>query len=158
MHSVARSVLCIFLLLFAIPALAQSAAGANPNTSTLIGTVRNAHQRRPIADVFVTASSPSLQGELRVSTDAQGSYRIPQLPPGDYTLTFEKEGFKVHTRSAVQLRLNRTRQVDVELLTAPPEEPVRVIGVPPTIDQGCTLSPGVELGPDFIKRTRDARP
>ncbi|WP_255208410.1 MULTISPECIES: carboxypeptidase-like regulatory domain-containing protein [unclassified Myxococcus] len=158
MHLFARSVLCFFPLMFALPALAQVDADAHPNTSTFVGRVRHTHQSLPLADVIVTARSPSLQGELMVSTDAEGRYRIPQLPPGDYTLTFEKEGYKVHTRSAVQLRLNRTRQVDVELLTAPPEEPVRVIGVPPTIDQSCTLSPGVELGPDFIKRTRDARP
>ncbi|QDE72158.1 VWA domain-containing protein [Myxococcus xanthus] len=157
MHSVARSVLCVFLLLFALPSLAQADAGTNPNTSTLIGTVRNAHQRRPIADVAVTASSPNLQGELRVSTDAQGSYRIPQLPPGDYTLTFEKEGFKPYTRSAIQLRLNRTRQVDVELLSASQEEPVRIIGAPPTIDVGSTTM-GVNVDQEFIKRIAVARP
>ncbi|NVJ09189.1 von Willebrand factor type A domain-containing protein [Myxococcus sp. AM001] len=157
MHSVARSVLCVFLLLFALPALAQADAGTNPNISTLIGTVRNAHQRRPIADVFVTASSPSLQGELRASTDAQGSYRIPQLPPGEYTLTFEKEGFKPYTRSAIQLRRNRTIRVDVELLAAAPEEPVNVIRAPPTLDVGSTTM-GVNVDQEFIKRIAVARP
>ncbi|NOJ80234.1 YfbK domain-containing protein [Myxococcus xanthus] len=157
MHSVARSVLCVFLLLFALPALAQSDAGTNPNTSTLIGTVLNTHQRRPIANVIVTASSPNLQGELTTSTDAQGSYRIPQLPPGDYTLTFEKEGFKPYRRSAIQLRLNRTTRVDVELLAAASEEPVHVIGTPPTIDVGSTTM-GVNIDQEFIKRIAVARP
>ncbi|QQR44508.1 von Willebrand factor type A domain-containing protein [Myxococcus xanthus] len=157
MHSVARSVLSVFLLLFAFPSLAQPDAGGHPNTSTVIGTVRNAYRRVPVANAVVTASSPNLQGELRVSTDAQGSYRIPQLPPGDYTLTFEKEGFKPYTRSAIQLRLNRTTRVDVELLAAASEEPGRVITAPPTIDVGSTTM-GVNIDQEFIKRIAVARP
>ncbi|WP_240358366.1 carboxypeptidase-like regulatory domain-containing protein [Myxococcus vastator] len=152
MHSVARRVLCVFLLMFALPALAQADADERPNTSTLLGMVRHTHRSLPLADVIVTACSLSLQGALMAVTDAQGSYRIPQLPPGDYTLTFDKEGFKVHTRSDLQLRLDKTLQVDVELLTAPPEEPIRVFGVAPTIDQGCTQSRTVELDLEFIKR------
>ncbi|QDE93838.1 VWA domain-containing protein [Myxococcus xanthus] len=157
MHSVARSVLCVFLLLFALPSLAQADAGEHPNTSTIIGTVRNAYRRVPVANAVVTASSPNLQGELRVSTDARGSYRIPQLPPGDYTLTFEKEGFKPYTRSAIQLRLNRTIRVDVELLSALPAELVGVVGAPPTIDVGSTTM-GVNVNQEFIKRIAVARP
>ncbi|WP_434346834.1 YfbK domain-containing protein [Myxococcus virescens] len=157
MHSVARSVLCVFLLLFALPSLAQADAGEHPNTSTIIGTVRNAYRRVPVANAVVTASSPNLQGELRVSTDARGSYRIPQLPPGDYTLTFEKEGFKPYTRSAIQLRLNRTIRVDVELLSALPAELVGVVGAPPTIDVGSTTM-GVNVDQEFIKRIAVARP
>ncbi|MFP2960835.1 carboxypeptidase-like regulatory domain-containing protein [Myxococcus sp. 1LA] len=157
MHLFVRSVLCVFPLMFALPALAQSDADAHPNTGTFVGTVRHTDQSLPLADVIVTATSDNLQGELMVSTDAEGRYRIPQLPPGDYTLTFEKEGFKAHTRSGVQLRLNRTRQVDVELLTAPPEEPVRVIGDPPSIERGST-SMEVNVDREFIKRIAVARP
>ncbi|WNZ62221.1 carboxypeptidase-like regulatory domain-containing protein [Myxococcus sp. MxC21-1] len=127
MSSSARSVLCVFLLLFALPVLAQSDDCEHPNPSIILGTVRNAHERRPMTDVFVTARSPNLQGELSVSTNAQGRYGIPQLPPGEYTLTFEKEGFQAYTRLAIQLHPNRIIVVGVELLAAAPEEPVRVI-------------------------------
>lgn len=157
MHSVARSVLCVFLLLFALPSLAQPDASEHPNTSTVIGTVRNAYRRVPVANAVVTASSPNLPGELRVSTNEQGSYRIPQLPPGDYTLTFEKEGFKPYTRSAIQLRLNRTVRVDVELISALSAELVGVVGAPPTIDVGSTTM-GVNVDQEFIKRIAVARP
>ncbi|WP_426756025.1 carboxypeptidase-like regulatory domain-containing protein [Myxococcus sp. Y35] len=151
MHSFSRSALGLLLLLFALPVLAQSDACDHPNTSTLIGVVRNAHQRRPIADVIVTARSPSLQGELMVSTDAEGSYYLPQLPPGEYTLTFEKEGFEAYTRSAIQLPLNRIIGVDVELLAAAPEEPVRVRSSPPAVDVGASTV-CVNVDQEFLKR------
>ncbi|NOK01533.1 MULTISPECIES: von Willebrand factor type A domain-containing protein [Myxococcus] len=157
MHSVARSVLCVFLLLFALPALAQPDAGTNPNTSTIIGTVLNSNKRPPLADVTVTASSPSLQGELKTVTDAQGRYRISGLPAGDYTLTFEKQGFKPYTRSSIQLRRDRTIVVNVELLPEVMDEEVSIVGAPPTIDVGSTTM-GVNVDQEFIKRIAVARP
>ncbi|MFP2960838.1 von Willebrand factor type A domain-containing protein [Myxococcus sp. 1LA] len=157
MHSVARSVLCIFLLLFALSSLAQSDAGTNPNTSTIIGTVIDAQSRQPAADVVVTATSDNLQGERTVVTDAQGHYRIPQLPPGAYTLRFEKEQFKPYARSAIQLRLNRTIRVNVELLPESLGEVMEIVGAPPTIDVGSTTM-GVNVDQEFIKRIAVARP
>ncbi|WNG57644.1 carboxypeptidase regulatory-like domain-containing protein [Archangium gephyra] len=70
---------------------------------------------KPVTEVVVTATSPSLQGEKVVVTDAQGQYRIPQLPPGVYSLRFEKESFEPFTRGDIQLRLDRTGRVNVEL-------------------------------------------
>jgi outer membrane receptor protein involved in Fe transport len=92
-----------------------------------------------------------------VVTDAQGNYRIPQLPPGDYTLRFEKEQFKPYARSAVQLRLNRTIRVNVELLPESLGEVVEIVGAPPTIDVGSTTT-GVNVDQEFIKRIAVARP
>jgi len=157
MQTLVRSVLCVFLLLSAPPALAQPDAGTNPNTSTLIGTVLNANNGPPLADVTVTASSPSLQGGLKAVTDAQGRYRLSSLPPGDYTLTFEKQGFKPYTRSAIQLRLNRTVVVNVELLRESPAEVVEIVSAPTTIDMGSTVM-GVNVDQEFIKRIAVARP
>ncbi|WP_426749467.1 TonB-dependent receptor [Myxococcus sp. Y35] len=136
-------------LLYGSAAFAQS--------STIIGTVIDAQSRQPAADVVVTATSPNLQGEQVVVTDAQGNYRIPQLPPGDYTLRFEKEQFKPYARSAIQLRLNRTIRVNVELLPEALGEVVEIVGAPPTIDVGSTQM-GVNVDQEFIKRIAVARP
>ena len=103
--------------------------GAWAQSSTIIGTVINAQSRQPVANVVVTATSPNLQGEQTVVTDSQGNYRIAQLPPGVYTLRFEEEGYKPYARSDIQLRINRTIRVNVELL---PESLVPPTGTPPT--------------------------
>ncbi|WP_342379272.1 TonB-dependent receptor [Myxococcus stipitatus] len=136
-------------LLYGSAAFAQS--------STMIGTVIDSQSRQPVADVVVTATSPNLQGEQMVVTDAQGNYRIPQLPPGTYTLRFEKEQYKPYARSDVQLRLNRTIRVNVELLPESLGEVVEIVGAPPTIDVGSTTT-GVNVDQEFIKRIAVARP
>ena len=125
--------------------------------SVIIGTVVSAESKKPVPDVVVTATSPNLQGEQIVVTDAQGQYRIPQLPPGMYTLRFDKESFKPFSRSEIQLRLDRTIRVNVELLPESFTEVIEVVGRPPTIDVGST-STGVNVDQDFIKRIAVNRP
>ncbi len=149
MKSSAFRVLCGLLLLFAAPALAQS--------STLIGTVIDAQNRQPVPDVVVTATAPSLQGEQTVVADAQGNYRIPQLPPGNYTLRFEKEWYQPYTRQDIQLRVNRTIRVNVELLPTSFSESEETTSARPSIDVGSTTT-GVNVDQEFIRRIAVERP
>ncbi len=124
--------------------------------STIIGTTIDAQTRLPLSDVVIIASSSSSESEHLALTDTRGDYRIPGLPPGDYTLRFEHEAYKSYTRSGVQLRLNRTIRVNVELLPTALNEVVEMIGAPPTIDVGSTTM-AVDIDPEFIKRIANAR-
>ncbi|WP_375767453.1 mucoidy inhibitor MuiA family protein [Archangium gephyra] len=133
------------------PSPQQSPAPASRGGSTIVGAVVSADNKRPEADVVVTATSPNLQGEQVVVTDAQGQYRIPQLPPGVYTLRFDKESFRPFSRSEIQLRLDRTIRVNVELLPEAFSETIEITAAPPTIDVGSTTT-GINVGSDFITR------
>jgi hypothetical protein len=147
-------VVLVACLLLGSVALAQS------SSSVIIGTVANADpasKGTALADVVVTATSPNLQGEQTVVTDAQGQYRIPQLPPGNYVLRFDREGFRPFTRSDIQLRLNRTIRVNVELLPEALTEQIEITGAPPTIDVGSTTT-GVNVDQEFIRRIAVNRP
>jgi len=140
--------------------LIGSVALAQSSSSVIIGTVSNADPTKkgaPLADVVVTATSPNLQGEQTVVSDAQGQYRIPQLPPGVYTLRFESEGFRPFSRADIQLRLNRTIRVNVELLPEAFTEQIEITGTPPTIDVGSTTT-GVNVDQEFIRRIAVNRP
>ncbi|MFY1827377.1 YfbK domain-containing protein [Myxococcus fulvus] len=150
MNAVLSRLLCGLLVLLSPLALAESSA--------IIGTVIDVRSRKPVPDAVITATSPNLVGEQAVSTDAQGNYRIPQLPPGVYVLRYEKEGYKRYERKDVQLRLNRTIRVNVELLPESLDEtPMELIGAPPTIGSGST-SVGVNVDQSFIKRIDTSAP
>jgi hypothetical protein len=120
--------LCGALLLLSAPVLAQS--------GTIVGTVVNAEDKKPLAAVRVTATSPALKAEQVAVTDTQGNYRLPQLPPGLYALRFEKESFKPYTRTDIQLRPGRTIRQVAELFHASYVPGPRVVGSTPSIDKG----------------------
>ena len=111
-------------------------AGARGQTgiSVLTGNVVDSSTRAPVSDVVVTATSPSLQGEQIVVTDSSGLYRVPQLPPGVYTLRFEKETYRPYSRAGIEVAADRTLRLNVELL---PEtagtETITVVGTPPVM-------------------------
>ncbi len=133
------------------PALAQQ------NTSVLTGTVVDASSKQPVPDVVVTATSPSLQGEQLSVTDATGLYRLPQLPPGVYTLRFEKENYQPLARDNVTLLLNRTVRYNTELLPDNMSVNVLVVAAPPSVDVGSTRT-GVSVDKEMVSQLAVVRP
>nr|WP_242594175.1 von Willebrand factor type A domain-containing protein [Corallococcus exiguus] len=142
-------------MMSAAPVGAQPKAGTA--TSVIIGTVIDTETKKPLQDVVVTATSPSLQGEQTVVTDVHGNYRIPQLPTGTYTLRFEREAFRPLARPELQLLLNRTIRVNVELIPESFSSTETIVGSPPVIDVGAS-NQGVNVDQEFIKRIAVARP
>jgi hypothetical protein len=127
-------------------------------TAVLTGTVTDAATNKPVGDVVVTATSPALQGEEIVVTDATGLYRIPQLPPGTYTLRLEKEAFKPYSRGDINLRSDRTIRLNVQLQPESVQaEEVVVVGKAPTVDIGSTAT-GVNVGKEFINNVPFVQP
>ncbi|MEJ7732822.1 MAG: TonB-dependent receptor [Polyangiaceae bacterium] len=139
-------VVLLAVLLVAANAVAQG-------TGVLTGTVIDTATKRPVGDVVVTASSPALQGEQIVVTDGSGTYRIPNLPPGNYSIRLDKETFRPYQRGGIGLRAEATIRVNVELLPEQVQqgEEIVVTGSAPTVDIGSTTT-GSHITSDFTSR------
>lgn len=139
-------VVLLAVMLVAGHALAQG-------TGVLIGTVLDTATKRPVADVVVTVTSPALQGEQIVVTDGSGLYRIPNLPPGNYTLRLDKETYRPFQRGGITLRAEATIRVNAELLPESVQqgEEIVVTGSAPTVDVGSTTT-GAHITSDFTSR------
>lgn len=130
---------------------------AQQNSSVITGTVADASNQQPVADVVITATSPALQGEEVAVTDATGNYRLPQLPPGVYTLRFEKESFQPYSRTEITLRLNRTIRLNAQLLPDEFQTTMEISGTPPAIDVGSTRT-GLSVDTDLLRNIAVVRP
>jgi hypothetical protein len=131
--------------------------GAQTGSSSLIGTVTSTEGRRPLADVVVTAHSPSASEEFVVVTDSQGEYQIPNVPSGVYTLRFDGPNFKPFARTDITLRPQRIVRVNVELLPESFAEEIVVTGTPPVVDVGSTTT-GLNVDGDFLRHMGGGRP
>ena len=83
---------------------------------TLTGTVIDAATAKPIAGAVVRAASPQLLGEQVVVTDSTGTYRLPQPPPGVYTVRFAKEKYQSDSCGDVALNADHTLRVNSALI------------------------------------------
>jgi hypothetical protein len=89
--------------------------------------------------VTVEAASDALIEKTRsVVTDANGGYRIVDLRPGTYSLTFSLEGFSTYKRDGIQLESNFTMTVNAEMKVGALEETLTVTGAAPTVDVQST--------------------
>jgi hypothetical protein len=98
-----------------------------------------------------------MQGSQEVITDAGGTYRLPQLPSGVYTLRYEKESYKPFSRAGITVRQDVTVRVNIDLLPEAITDEYEVVGKPPTIDVGSTTT-GINVSSDFIKNIAVVNP
>jgi outer membrane receptor protein involved in Fe transport len=100
-------------------------------TGTLNGHVTGA-DGGALPGVLVTAESPSLQGSRSATTNSNGDFNIPLLPPGEYEVSFELEGFQAVKRT-VKVSAAQEATIDTDLQLAGVSEEIVVTGTYETI-------------------------
>ena len=107
--------------LFAGVALGQTTSGSIAGTITDPGkaSVGGAQVQATHKDTGLVRSATSLEN---------GTYVIPQLPPGTYDMTVEKVGFAKQERHDVQLLVNQSVTLDFSLSLATESQTVVVSG------------------------------
>jgi len=88
-------------LLFSMPLAAQQ-------TGEIAGKVTNAADGTPITGVSIQATGPRLPGARSTTTLTNGDFRLPLLPPGDYTVVFTLPDGSTRTRATNVLLQQRT--------------------------------------------------
>jgi hypothetical protein len=116
-----------FLLLVLVPALAFAQA-------TITGVVKDA-SGAVLPGVTVEASSPALIEKTRSAvTDGTGTYRIVDLRPGTYSVSFTLTGFSTVKRDGVELTGSFTATINADMKVGALEETITVTGETPIVD------------------------
>jgi hypothetical protein len=123
-RSLGKALLLLGLLL--VPSLARA--------QSIAGTVRDA-SGAVLPGVSVEAASPVLIEKVRTAvTDGTGQYRITDLVPGTYTLTFTLPSFATVKREGLELSGGAVVSVNVEMRVGGIQETVTVSGEAPVVD------------------------
>src|SRR6202521_3065708 len=102
--------------------------------ASITGTVKDS-SGAVLPGVTVEASSPALIEKVRsVVTSGTGEYRVVDLRPGVYTVTFTLPGFSALRREGVELAGSFTAVVNAELKIGALAESVTVTSASPIVD------------------------
>jgi hypothetical protein len=102
--------------------------------SAIAGTVKDS-SGAVLPGVTVEAASPALIERTRsVVTDGQGVYKIVDLRPGIYTVTFTLGGFNTFRRDSLELPSSFIATINAELNVGTVAETVTVSGESPVVD------------------------
>ena len=121
-------------------------AQGNP-TGRVSGKVT--HNGENLPGVSITAESPNLQRPRQLTTQANGSFLLGALPPGDYLLTFEMEGLETVVRS-LNVSVAQLQPLDVEMSMTTVAEEIVVTGDSGAISESTTASS--TLSQDFVEK------
>ena len=131
MYERARAWFGVFATLLALSL--PSAAGAQV-LGTVAGNVKDA-SGAVLPGVTVEVASPALIEKVRTAvSDGNGQYRVVNLPPGVYSVTFSLPGFSTVKRDALEVSVNFTSTVDAEMKVGSVEETITVTGESPIVD------------------------
>ncbi len=110
-----------FVILAATSLLAQTFRG------TVLGTVTDA-SGAVVAAAKVAVRNVNTGQERTTETSADGSYSVPELPIGNYTVTITQTGFQTSVTSGVVVDVAVERRVDAELKAGQVSQTVEVSG------------------------------
>ena len=131
MRILARRSVAALLVVLLLPAAAFAQAA-------ITGVVRDT-SGAVLPGVTVEAASPVLIERTRsVVSDDTGQYRIVDLRPGTYAVTFTLPGFNTVKREGIELSGDFVATVSAELRVGALEETVTVTGESPTVDVQST--------------------
>src|SRR5881409_3121266 len=110
--AVASLLLFAFLLSSSICALGQS-----QTTGRIVGTVKD-ERGAVIVGAEVTVTSLATAEERKVTTDTEGNYAVPLLPPGAYRVRVTTNGFSSALFDSVQVVITETTTLNTALTVA----------------------------------------
>jgi Carboxypeptidase regulatory-like domain len=141
-----RSAPRVFLLVMASLAILPRMALAQSGIAGVVKDVTGAI----LPGVTVEATSDVLIERTRsVVTDGEGQYRIVDLRPGQYAMTFTLAGFATIKREGIELPANFIAAINVEMRVGSLEETLTITGDSPLVDVQSTARAQV-LGRDVL--------
>jgi hypothetical protein len=116
-----------------VVSLAANVALAQTGDGSLRGYSRD-ESGAVLPGVTVTATSDALMAPNVAVTDGTGQYRILNLPPGEYVLTFEMPGFATYRQEGIVLRAGANYNVDATLKISSVQETITVTAETPMLE------------------------
>ena len=123
---------------------AVCALGQNVN-GTIVGTVADS-TNAAIPSATVTITDVNTNVSHSAQTDASGYYSVPDLAPGTYKVTAQKDGFSTSVNTGITLFADRTARADMTLSPGAVTQTVNVSSAVTPELQTDTADTGRDIG------------
>jgi outer membrane receptor protein involved in Fe transport len=134
------------LLILGVPIYAQRTTG---NISGVLRDTSGA----VLPGVTVSVTGPNIVGTMTAVTNEVGAYRVMNLPPGDYQVSFALIGFKTLNRKAVRVSLGQQAEENANLEVSQLHDAIDVVAESSVVDTSSN-----ELGSNYDREWVDNAP
>src|ERR1700733_1185595 len=113
--------------------------GQTANTGAIAGSVSDPSGAL-VTGAAVVIVSAATREERTLTTDAQGSFSVPFLPPGNYDLTVRATRFEPFILNGVQVQITEVNRLKIQLTISGAKEQIAVSAKPPLLQtENATL-------------------
>ena len=116
---------CAVFLFGIILGVSSAPLSAQAVNATVLGTVSDS-TGAAVANAKVTITETNTNISRSTQTNDSGNYVFPDLPPGTYRVTAELTGFKRASRAGIDVVVNTTSRIDLDLQAGDVTETITV--------------------------------
>src|SRR4029450_436322 len=116
-----------------LPAFGQTSANGS-----IRGYVRDA-TGAVVPDTAIAATGPGSPTPVAVVSDKEGYYRLLELPPGEYELTADRDGFARFVRPGIVARAGLNLTIDIDLAVGTRAETTTVRAETPKLEASTAV-------------------
>jgi hypothetical protein len=103
-------------------------------TAQVIGRVTDSTQA-VVPGVSITLTNVGSGSQWRTETNELGYYTLALLPPGEYRIELQREGFRSVSQSGITLAVNQTARIDFKLEVGAVAEVLDVVAASPVVER-----------------------
>lgn len=149
MKAVARQHACLVLCLLAALSLILPLS-AQERFGNIAGVAMDS-SGAVLPGVAVTVTNKDTNRTYTTTTRSDGSYTVPELEPGRYSVMLEKNGFARFEAPDVVVTLGKTTKIDAPMAIGSLTQTVQVTEAAPVIDPGSTIISHNVSAEEFLK-------
>jgi hypothetical protein len=137
------------LLLFVVVFALGTISALGQSTATLSGTVKDPSGAL-LPGAEITVQSVATGASRLAVSDSAGSYVVPSLQPGEYTVTATAAGFSRYTVKSLVLQVDQAAALNISMAVASAGETIQIEGTAPLIDS-ATVTVGQVIDKQVVQ-------
>ncbi len=137
-RSAVRPLALVALLALALGLALLPAAQAQTSGANLVGKVTDKNGA-PLPGATVTVTQKETGLTRSTVSESDGTYRLPSVPVGTYTVTVELNGFATVTVEDVKLNVASQREINIDMSPATVEETITVTAEAPLVQTEAAI-------------------
>lgn len=115
------------LSLLVLQALLTTPVWTQTSTGTIVGSITDS-SGAVVSGAKVQITNTGTNSKIQTTTNAEGDYTAPLLPPGGYSVSVSAAGFKAFEQAGIQLQVQQQARVNIVLQVGAITESVTVQG------------------------------
>ena len=122
------------ILLASFLILVVSSAFAQSTTSQILGRIVDS-TGAVVPGAHIAVENQQTGAKRETTSSDTGAFAAPLLPPGEYRITVQKDGFRPVTQTGITLQVDQVARLDFSMEVGAVNETVNIVAEAPLLDQ-----------------------